>query len=125
MPLSSQVQEKVITGASAFVTGIGMGYLLNARPDLGTTLGIIISGAGFAGSIATRGMAAEALEGVGSAGLASIGAYVSQFLQPAGAGTAIPLTGRRIARAQPRALLPSAVGGLAQGVMQRQRVRIV
>ena len=102
--MPQEAQDKAITAVGAFGTAVGMSYILRPRPELGITLAALISLVGFMGSLWTKGLTSEVLEGVACAGVASVGAQVPDWLDSNGNGgeTSAPAASRNAPRLQTR-----------------------
>jgi hypothetical protein len=111
LAMSAETKGKVYTGGAAFITGWAMGWAINKYPAVGIMGSVLVSVIGLVGSLATRGTASEMLEGVGAAGLASIGASMPSLITQwtggtaaraqLGAGRNVPLLGAGSPLAQP------------------------
>ncbi len=128
MALQAKTRDQLMTGAGAFATGIGMGYALKARPDLGTMGTVILAGGAIIGTMVTTGTMTEVLEGVAAASLGALGAQVPYWIASTPAAPAAPTAAQRAALAArtPR-LLTAAIdaGGVERGVLSNARVRVV
>lgn len=104
--------EKLVSIGTAFVTGMVNGSIARANPVAGrVTTVLTVLGAGL-GSLVTKGMLAEVLEGATAGAVGTLG-YLTPFMFTAGA-----VRGRKIASG--RTALPSgvaqAIKALAPGV---------
>ena len=77
-------KEKLVTMGSAFVTGVGMSFVVKKWPAAGIIGNIVAVGAGLLGALVTKGWIAEIGEGVGSGGAAILGSTIA-WLPEAGA----------------------------------------
>lgn len=77
--------EKLVTGASAFGTGMGMSFVTKTWPAAGIMGNILIAGVGLMGALFTKGLLADTFEGVGAGGAAILGSAVAWL--PEGGGT--------------------------------------
>ena len=69
--------EKVITGASAFGTGMGMSFVTKTWPTAGIMGNILVALLGLGAALMSRGMLGDFFEGVGAGGAAILGSTVA------------------------------------------------
>ena len=77
-------KEKLVTMGSAFVTGVGMSFVVKKWPAVGIIGNIVAVGGGLMGALMARGWIAEIGEGIGSGGAAILGSTIA-WLPEAGA----------------------------------------
>ncbi|MBA7599329.1 hypothetical protein ES703_06361 [subsurface metagenome] len=82
--LPAGATEKLVTGASAFGTGMGMSFVTKTWPALGIMGNIMICGTGLMGALFTKGLLADFFEGVGAGGAAILGSTIAWL--PGGGG---------------------------------------
>ena len=126
MAIPTELRDKVTVGAGSLVGGIGWGYALRARPDLGTMAAVMVAGAGLLGSTMVKGLASELLTGIACSGLTTIGAMVPDWVQP----TTARQVGRgvtQLAAGHNPPLLAGgiSVGNIQRGVPQNARIRVI
>ena len=111
--MTADTKAKVYTGGAAFITGWAMSWVITKYPAVGIMGSVMIAAIGLGGSLAMRGTSAELLEGVGAAGMASIGASMPALLAKytGGGGAAAQLGAGR-----PAYLLGAGQPGLSQPV---------
>jgi len=80
LAMTAETKAKIYTGGAAFITGWAMGWTLRKYPSFGIAGALAISVLGLGGALATKGTYAELLEGVGAAGMASIGASMPDLI---------------------------------------------
>jgi len=80
LAMTADTKAKVYTGGAAFITGWAMGWAITKYPTFGIAGALVVSVLGLGGALATKGTYAELLEGVGAAGMASIGASMPALL---------------------------------------------
>lgn len=83
--LPAGATEKVVTGVSAFGTGMAMSFVTKTWPAAGIMGNILIAGGGLMVALFTKGLMADMFEGVGAGGAAILGSTVAWL--PEGGGT--------------------------------------
>jgi len=88
--LPAGATEKLVTGASAFGTGMGMSFVTKTWPAVGIMGNLMICGGGLLGALFTKGLLADFFEGVGAGSAAILGSTIAWL--PGGGGTDKPMT---------------------------------
>jgi len=70
-------KEKLVTMGSAFVTGVGMSFVVKKWPAAGIIGNFVAVGGGLLGALVTKGWIAEIGEGVASGGAAILGSTIA------------------------------------------------
>lgn len=84
--LPAGATEKLVTGASAFGTGMGMSFVTKTWPAVGIMGNIMICGTGLLGALFTKGLLADFFEGVGAGSAAILGSTIAWLPGGGGAG---------------------------------------
>jgi len=83
--LPAGATEKVVTGVSAFGTGLGMSFVTKTWPAAGVLGTVLITGGGLLAALFTKDLLADFFEGVGAGGAAILGSSIAWL--PEGGGT--------------------------------------
>ena len=74
--------KKVTVVASAFGSGMVLGWIARTRPEWATVSSLMIGAGGVVGSLMAKGMMGEISLGVGSAAMGALGASIPTLFQP-------------------------------------------
>lgn len=127
LEIPAAAKEKVITGVSAFGTGVAMSFLVKKWPTAGILSSIIATGGGLLGALVTKGWIAEIGEGVGAGGAAILGSSIAWLPE---AGTQAKKGGltyqlKKGDQTVTLALKSGAVGATAEAMAMASKVKSV
>lgn len=127
MAIPNELRDKMAVGAGALAGGVGWGYALRERPELGAMGAIMVAGAGLLGSTMIKGVGSELLTGIACSGLTTIGVMAPGWLSPAGTARQVGRGVTQLAAGLNPPLLAGgiSVGNVQRGVPQNARIRVI